>query len=104
MNAEQQPITTTPKDTKPFKINKARQRILEDIDSIGYKKQNEELMELGFNKLTRNMKYLIRHKGDVQETLKAFDEKMKAKEEKRKLKFENKGSLDKEDKPKKEKK
>ena len=47
----------------------------------GYEKQNEELVELGFSTLSRNLKYLILHDGNVKKIVEALEEKMKQKEE-----------------------
>ncbi len=66
----------------------ARERILEDIKQLGFEPQNDRLFQLGFTKLSQNLKYLKRFDGD-------FDQVAAHLETKRKDKGES------EDKPKK---
>jgi len=55
----------------------ARERILENIKELGFEAQNERLYQLGFTKLSQNLKYLKLYDGNVDQILEHFESKGK---------------------------
>ena len=64
-----------------FNHNKAHkyEQLLKIIEEKGLEKENQALMELGFTKLKKNLKLLIKHKGDVARVREDYNQKKEAK-------------------------